>query len=463
MTTKRAKIPPAAFILMLLGLQSCSLAVKPDLERLYRQNRNVEQPPVVLIHGLMGSRLTDTVSGKEVWVGSPAKLLFSDYRETELEIDPRTLLPKPSRLVASGLLDEVAGKDFYAGITDTLEKAGRYQYTEPGTPQAAGARNYYVFIYDWRQDNLESVRKMSRFIEQIRLDHADPNLKVDLVAHSMGGLIARYYLRYGEQDTLDDNEFEVNLYGARRVRRVILLGTPNFGSVSALHSFIKGFKIGARAIPAETLMTMPSTYQLFPHALNDWIVTTAGKPLDRDLFDVEIWRRFQWSIFDPRVRKKVIARFDNEADGLAYLELLERYFAKHLERARRFTWSLTVPLPEQPYQLIVLGGDCKLTPARVVVEEINGLSEIRLWPNEIEHPEAGVDYNLLMLEPGDGTVTKASLLARESLDPSIPRNKWVSFPLDYPIFLCESHYNLTENATFQDSLLHILLSLDIDD
>lgn len=65
-----------------------------------------------------------------------------------------------------------------------------------------------------------------------------------------------------------------------------------------------------------------------------------------------------------------------------------------------------------------------------------------------------------MLEPGDGTVTKASLLARESLDPSVPRNKWVSFPLDYPIFLCESHYHLTGNATFQDSLLNTLLSLD---
>ena len=67
-----------------------------------------------------------------------------------------------------------------------------------------------------------------------------------------------------------------------------------------------------------------------------------------------------------------------------------------------------------------------------------------------------------MLEPGDGTVTKASLLARESLDPSVPRHQWVSFPLDHPIFLCESHTALTGNITFQDALLHTLLSLDID-
>jgi hypothetical protein len=122
-----------------------------------------------------------------------------------------------------------------------------------------------------------------------------------------------------------------------------------------------------------------------------------------------------------------------------------------------------VPLPEQPYELIVFGGDCDLTPARIVVEEVNGVSEIRLWPGEVKNPLPGVDYSRLMLEPGDGTVTKASLLARESLDPSVPRHKWVSFPLDYPIFSCESHTKLTSNVTFQNNLLHTLLSLDMDD
>ena len=462
MTVLNPKYLQAAIVLLLLGLQSCSLAIKPDLERLYQQNREVRQPPVIVIHGLMGSRLAETGSGKEVWVGNPIKLLLSDYAETALEIDPENLLPKPSPLGASGLLDKIVGKNFYAGITETLENAGRYRRAEPGVPQTPNSRNYYVLVYDWRQDNIQSVRKLSQLIEQIRIDYADPELKVDLIAHSMGGLIARYYLRYGEYDTLDVNDFKLNLHGAERVRRVILLGTPNLGSVSALHAFIKGFKIGGRHIPTETLATMPSTYQLFPHALNDWLITTKGTPLARDLYDVEIWRRFQWSIFDPGVRTRIIGRYENQADGAAYLELLESYFEKHLERARRFTWSLTVPLPEQPYQLIVLGGDCKLTPARIAVEEVNGISEIRLWPREIRHPYTAVDYDRIMLEPGDGTVTKASLLARESLDPSIPRHKWVSFPLDYPIFLCESHYNLTGNVTFQDSLLHTLLSLDME-
>lgn len=140
--------------------------------------------------------------------------------------------------------------------------------------------------------------------------------------------------------------------------------------------------------------------------------------------------------------------------------MLERYFEKHLERARRFVWSLTVPIPAADYLLIVLGGDCALTPARLVVEEVEGVSEIRLWPYELRNPQAGVDYGRLMLEPGDGVVTRASLLAREALDPSVSRHRYVNFPLGYSMFICERHDKLTSNSTFQNNLLHALLSQD---
>ena len=65
-----------------------------------------------------------------------------------------------------------------------------------------------------------------------------------------------------------------------------------------------------------------------------------------------------------------------------------------------------------------------------------------------------------MLEPGDGAVTKASLLARESLDPMVPRHKWSFFPLHYPLFLCAEHSQLTTNLFFQDNLLNFLLNRD---
>jgi hypothetical protein len=59
-------------------------------------------------------------------------------------------------------------------------------------------------------------------------------------------------------------------------------------------------------------------------------------------------------------------------------------------------------------------------------------------------------------------VTKASLLARQALDPSVIRHRYVNFPLDHSLFLCERHDALTGNVTFQDNLLHTLLSQDPD-
>ena len=227
-----------------------------------------------------------------------------------------------------------------------------------------------------------------------------------------------------------------------------------------LNAFIDGIELGLKRINSETLVTMPSLYQLLPHPLNNWIVTAEGKPLDRDLFDVETWRRFQWAIFDPKVRERVRQRFRSSLEAEVYLETLERFFAKTIERARRFVWSLTVALPEDHPTLIVFGGDCHLTPARIIVEEVAGESQVRMYPDEITQPVAGIDYQKVLMEPGDRSVTKASLLGRNVLDPGVPRHRYSFFPVDYVVLLCEEHNSLTGNISFQDNLLNALLIRD---
>ncbi|MCG8433400.1 MAG: hypothetical protein MJA83_05160 [Gammaproteobacteria bacterium] len=457
----RIFIRAIAILCFVLLISACAAPGKPDLKRLYGRSALADdQPPVILIHGIMGAKLRDRASDKEHWPGSIMKLLFNRYRDIALDIDAETLLPKASRLEPYEITDKTAGHDFYGAIIRTLEDAGGYSLGTPGKAVTGNPRQYYVFIYDWRQDNVESARRLSALIEQIRLDYNNPELKFDIIAHSMGGLIARYYLRYGTLDVLDDNEFPVNNHGAERIRRVILLGTPNLGSVGSLKGFIEGKKLVFQRIPTEVLITMPSTYQLFPHPLNDWIIKSDGEALNRDLFDATIWRRFQWSIYDPKVRERIIKSYENPEDGRARVNLLQRYFEKHIERARRFVWSLTVGVPDPKVNYIVFGGDCHLTPARVLVEEIDNESVLRLWPKKIKVRIPGVDYEELMLEPGDGTVTKASLLARESLDPTVPRHKYSFFPMDYSFFLCAGHSELTGNIYFQDNLLHALLNRD---
>ncbi len=434
---------------------------RPDLQRLFAESKMVDdQPPVIFVHGVLGSKLKEIETGEEGWFSSPLKLLFDEFRHLALEVDSATLEVKENRYKASELAGDIIGKDFYGNIIKTLSEYGGYKKAVIGQKINPNEKNYYTFLYDWRQDNVISAGELADFVEQIRIDYDNPELKVDIVAHSMGGLITRYYMRYGRLDVTNDNNFPVNMYGGDRVRRVILLGTPNLGSVEMLNAFIDGIALGFKKINPETLATMPSLFQLLPHPLNNWIVTASGKPLERDLFDVNTWRAFQWSFFDPTVRARIKTEFETEQEAEEYLETMERFFHKNLERARRFVWSLTVPLPEEHPTIIVFGGDCHLTPARIIVEEVEGKSMIRMSPDEISNPVEGTDYEAILMEPGDTSVTKASLLARNVLDPSVPRHKYSFFPLDHVILLCEEHNSLTGNVNFQDNLLNALLIRD---
>jgi pimeloyl-ACP methyl ester carboxylesterase len=439
-----------------LLLAGCAGTPRPDFHQLYDFGpATAAQPPVIVIPGIMGSRLRHRATGVELWPGSLWHVALSAKTDLALTIDPTTLEPVADDIEADGLFEGALGVDFYGQILRTLEQYGGYRRTQAGTPVPDAARRYYVFAYDWRQDNVVTAGKLDSLIDQIRRDHGDPKLRVDIIAHSMGGLVTRYFLRYGATDVLDSNELKVSFAGVPKVRQVILLGTPNLGSADSLHSFLLGAKVGIKRVPTEVLATMASTYELFPHPLVEWLVNPSGEPLERDLFDVDLWRRFEWSVFDPAV----IARVRAQPAGNS-VDTLQRWFGKRLERARRFVWALTRELKDSPEKLVVFGGDCTPTPARLVVEEDGGDSVVRLFPDEVKHKVAGVDYLRLMLEPGDGEVTKPSLLARENLNPAVPRNQWAFFPLAYSFFLCEEHSQLTGNPSFQNNLLNVLLTVE---
>ena len=81
--------------------------------------------------------------------------------------------------------------------------------------------------------------------------------KVDVVAHSMGGLVTRYWLRYGDVDVLDSNDFPLNNAGAGKARKVVLVGTPNLGSTSALQQILVGADFGVNEITPDVLLSFP--------------------------------------------------------------------------------------------------------------------------------------------------------------------------------------------------------------
>lgn len=448
----------AAVLVFVLALDGCATNRVPDLSRLYPPHSITgDRVPVIVIPGMLGSRLVNRETGVEAWPGSTRKLLSSSYLELALRIDPDTLEPLDDGLMPGGIFDSAAGRDFYGRIINALQQDGGYRRAQPGQPATRGDALMYIFTYDWRQDMAASARKLDELIEQIRRDYADPELRVDVIAHSMGGLIVRYYERYGTKDVLDGDYFQVTGAGARKLRRFVLLGTPNQGTAIAVHSFLNGYRVALSRLPTEGVATMPAMYQFFPHPRVNWIADTHGEPLKLDVFNVGTWQNFGWSVFDPRLQR----RLEAEPGAWPAQDVFERYFEKRLKRAQRFAWSLDTPTGNVALvEPLLFGGDCVPTPARLVLERVDGESVARLTPEQILHPVPGIDYDRLMYEPGDGKVTKSSLLGPQELNATTRHNEYESNEFNHAFFFCGAHYMLTGNVHFIDNLLHYLLNAD---
>jgi hypothetical protein len=428
------------------------------LEELYRENGGHELPPLVVIPGAFGSRLLDTRTDREIWPRSSARLLFSSYKGLEVEIDEHSLDPLVGTIRPYAVFRRGLGRDFYGQILTTLEGPAGYRRRQPGEPVEPGQRNYYVYLYDWRLDNVAAVAGLQELIERIRDDYGDPRLRVDILAHSNGGLLARYYARYGVRDHLDGGPASPSLVGASAIRRLLLVGTPNFGSMQPVLSHVRGEEMGLRTIPAEIVATTSGAPQLMPHPALPWLVDRNGDVVERDVFALETWRDFRWSIFDSKVRERTIRRKGGGITGRRYLGLLEEYLAKHLARGRHFLSLLARDAGPGDVTPYVFGGDCDATVARLVLEEVRGKWQGREHADAVSRPISSIDYQDLIHDPGDSVVTRESLLGfnqqrlREGF-PSLPRLR-----IAHSVFLCEQHQFLTGNATFQNNVLHTLLN-----
>ena len=422
----------------------------------FKYARNAgEQVPIVLIHGMLGAHLSDSTTGEARWPGGLWRLMFHDFADLALPIDEKTLLPKDDGLRPTHLFDEAAGEDFYGILVDTLTGPGGYKLRGQGVKRPT----LYIFLYDWRQDIVTNATRLGQYIRNIRAEHGDSKMRVDVVAHSMGGLLVRYFVRYGEEDVLgQENPPDPTLAGQDFVRRAVLVATPNFGSISGLQSAIMGHKVGMRDIPPEVGATWPSVTQLMPNPARAWMVNEKGEELARDLYSTATWREFEWGIFDPDVRRKATATFDEEEDGEKRLALLESAFEQNLVRARRFHDVMSRPVSKCASKYIVFAGDCVPTPASCLMELVDGEKLLRLHPDDIDNRLEGVDYEALMLEPGDGRVTRSSAIARTQLGFRGFSTGKETFPLAYSVFLCSQHDKLPSNPTFRNNLLYILLS-----
>jgi pimeloyl-ACP methyl ester carboxylesterase len=350
-------------------------------------------------------------------------------------------------------------------LLQALEHVGRFEKGVPGQKVGSQRRRYYVLLYDWRKDNLIAVRKLHALIEQIRVDYGDPQLRVDIVAHSNGGLITNYYLRYGPNELPADGAFVPWHEGDRRIRRVVMLGTPVLGAVTSLERLIYGTRLALRTVPVEVMSTFATPFQALPHPKTTPILDTQGRPLAIDIYDPEQWRKHHWGVYAPEVVARVRDSAGSAEEGDAAVAKMQSGFEDNLRRALLLQRALSAPYPPMQVEIATFGGDCEITQGHaVMLDEADG-GRLVFRPGQAatargkaagEHSRR--DFESLMYEPGDGLVTRSSQTARRPLDVPAGSEDFHMLPIRGSFFLCESHGRLTHNLFFQDNLLYFLLS-----
>ncbi|MPZ45449.1 MAG: hypothetical protein GEV05_19070 [Betaproteobacteria bacterium] len=208
---------------------------------------------VILLPGITGSVLANK-AGKELWAPS-AGAVWRAITSSGKSITGLELSAEDSRddVEATRLVPD-------ATIVPGLVKIDGYsrieRYLVEQLDLEAG-RNYFSFPYDWRRDNRMSARRLESaamdWLETWRASSGNGEARLVLIGHSMGGLVARYF---------------VECLGGWQVTRTLLtLGTPHRGSLNAVGFLENGMKkgIGPFGLDLSPLLrSLPSVYQLLP-------------------------------------------------------------------------------------------------------------------------------------------------------------------------------------------------------
>jgi pimeloyl-ACP methyl ester carboxylesterase len=291
----------------------------------------------VLVPGIMGSELW--LSDDLIWPGSVSELLLPYAKMAEL------LRPD---LRVGDVIRSFSISSQYQDLIDDL--------TACGFSEAAAPPTLVVFPYDWRKSNALPAEALADRLDAIAAAHG-ADTEVLLIAHSMGGLISRYYLESGRF---------AGRPGFAAVKWLITLGTPHRGSPLALTAAMglekRLFLNADQVLQVASDPRYPSLYELLP---------PAGEP-------------FAWNdraqaaygvldIYDPAVAAKL-------GPGLV---------AANLDAAKAFREKLDPARHPTGVRYFTFAGN-----------QQSSLSAVRLL-------DAGAKYRLGRVEPddaGDGTV-----------------------------------------------------------
>jgi len=451
-------------LLAVLFLSGCGTGLRvPDLSLIYgsvAMVQGTERQVLITVPGVLGSQLVERHSGRVLWgdglrlianVRDPKNLEkialpFGDGTTPSHELRDDVVAGSILRSTTARLLGLPVEVEVYSGILSTIRAGGWIGEADISPEQRdQGQRaTSYQFAYDWRLDLEMLVGEFDAYVKARYADQpAGGRKKMDLMAHSMGSLIGRYYLMYGNQPLPRDGSLpKLNWAGAKYFSNAVFIAPPNAGSVSAFHDLVNGSPLGPLQPTLSAALTgsIFSPYLLLPRNRHDR-VRFGDTNETVDIFDPKVWQHYGWGLANPDLGPYLQAVLPNQADPEERRQSALRFQSDALARAEQMHRALDRPeiaLPKDLTVYLVVGGSHK-TPAEITVDRKSGAVEISAH------------------EEGDGLVLRVSSLLDERQ--GNPGKLTLATPLAYSsvLFLPEEHTDLTRSPVFGDNLLFWLL------
>ena len=455
-------------------LSACASGTKPaNIKQIYDKSAQYHLPdrnPVIVIPGILGSSLIDETTGKSVWGAFRANYANPNTAEgarlISLSLDPDNS-NQAGNVKPNGVLENLklslAGFPIkvqaYAGILTTLG-AGGYRDEALGLNSIDYGTDHFTcfqFDYDWRQDITYNAAELKTFIDERRafvqrkykedfgIENAE--VKFDIVAHSMGSLLTRYFLRYGAEALPEDgSQAKISWAGAKDVERAVLVAPPNAGSLEAFDQLIDGFNTGRPILPhyaPAILGTFPSVYQLLPRSRHKNVVWDGDRnnPI-KDIYDPQLWQKYGWGLSgkDEETTQILTQILPEISDPDTRSKLAVQFQSGALEKAQQFQTSLDRPAtPPEGLDLFLVAGDAAKTAEIISIDSQTG------------------EASILSTAPGDTTVLRSSALLDERAT-----GDWkptVQSPIEWTsvLFVPSEHRLITSHPVFEDNVLYWLL------
>lgn len=208
------------------------------------EKQEIKIVPIMFLPGIMGTRLQDSESGKTIW--DPDNVLYMAGLSRKKISDKQKLLgitnvsaAKPITKAARNVLGlsksysvEQLDRGYAAIASGFYDRFLRALETKLNTEQSQIIYPVYICAYDWRKDiNAIAATEVKDIYNKIKEEQETDEMII--ITHSMGGLVAREFLRQNPQ-------------AAQKIKAVIHGVQPVQGAVQ----FYAYFKCGARNFSA---------------------------------------------------------------------------------------------------------------------------------------------------------------------------------------------------------------------